>query len=60
MARRNVDVMREAFELGRNTLLDVLAEQRRYLEVEMAYSEALGEAFGAQAARRAAGGGLDK
>lgn len=60
LARRNVDVMREAFELGRNPLLDVLAEQRRYLEVELAYREALVEAFGAQAARRAARGGFDK
>lgn len=59
-ARRNLDVMREAYQLGRYTLLDVLAEQRRYLELEMAHSDALAEAFDAQAALRAALAGIQE
>jgi cobalt-zinc-cadmium efflux system outer membrane protein len=55
--RRNLDVIREAYQLGRNTLLDVLAEQRRYLDLEMAHSDALAEAFDAQAALWGALGG---
>jgi cobalt-zinc-cadmium efflux system outer membrane protein len=55
-ARRNVEVLREAYELGRNTLLDVLAEQRRLLDVEMAYTQALAEAYQADTALRRARG----
>jgi cobalt-zinc-cadmium efflux system outer membrane protein len=40
-ARRNLDVVRQVYELGRVTLLDVIAEQRRLLELEMAYTDAL-------------------
>jgi cobalt-zinc-cadmium efflux system outer membrane protein len=47
LAGRNLDVMRETYTLGRATLLDVLAEQRRYLEFEAAYTTALAEAFAA-------------
>lgn len=49
LARRNLDVVRETYTLGRATLLDVLAEQRRYLDFEVAYTAALGEAFAAAA-----------
>jgi outer membrane protein, heavy metal efflux system len=49
-ARRNVDVVREAYTLGRNTLLDVVMEQRRYLDIEMAYTEALMDVLDAHAA----------
>ena len=41
LATRNLDVVRESYQLGRATLLDVLAEQRRYLGVETAYASAL-------------------
>jgi len=56
IARRNLEVVREAYELGRSPLFDVLAEQRRYLEVESAYTEALSEAFQARTALRRAVG----
>jgi cobalt-zinc-cadmium efflux system outer membrane protein len=41
VAARNLEVMRQAYELGRGTLLDVVGEQRRYLEVENGYTDAL-------------------
>jgi cobalt-zinc-cadmium efflux system outer membrane protein len=47
LARRNVDVVRETYTLGRATLLDVLNEQRRYLDFETAYTGALAEAYAA-------------
>lgn len=49
LAKRNLDVVRETYTLGRSTLLDVLVEQRRYLDFEVAYTAALGEAFAAAA-----------
>jgi outer membrane protein, heavy metal efflux system len=45
LARRNLDTVRETYQLGRATVFDVLAEQRRYLETERAYTEALLDAF---------------
>lgn len=56
-ARRNLEVIREAYQLGRYTVIDVLAEQQRTLELEMAYTDALADAFEAQAQLRAARGG---
>ena len=56
IARQNVDVVREAHSLGRHTLLEVVMEQQRYLEVEMAYTEALMELLDAHAAWQAAVG----
>jgi cobalt-zinc-cadmium efflux system outer membrane protein len=41
VAARNLDVVRQAYALGRGTLLDVIAEQRRYIEVENGYTDAL-------------------
>jgi cobalt-zinc-cadmium efflux system outer membrane protein len=41
VAARNVDTVRQAWELGRGSLLDVIAEQRRALEIEHGYTEAL-------------------
>ena len=56
LARRNLDVVGQTYELGRMTLLDVLNERRRYLETERAYTNALREAYDArQALRRALG-----
>jgi cobalt-zinc-cadmium efflux system outer membrane protein len=56
LARRNLDVVRQTFELGRATVFDVLTEQRRYLEFEQGYTAALLEAWEAHAdVRRAAG-----
>ena len=53
---RNLDVVRETYELGRSTLTDVLAEQRRYLEIEMGYTDALRAAFDARTALKQARG----
>ncbi len=50
LARRNVDVVRESYQLGRNTLFEVFAEQRRLVDVETAYVEALAVAFDAHTA----------
>jgi outer membrane protein, heavy metal efflux system len=56
LARQNVTVVSQTYELGRATVFDVLAEQRRYLDVERAYTAALKEAYDArQALRRALG-----
>jgi cobalt-zinc-cadmium efflux system outer membrane protein len=49
LARQNLDVVRQTFELGRATVFDVLTEQRRYLEVEQAYTAALRDAWEAHA-----------
>jgi cobalt-zinc-cadmium efflux system outer membrane protein len=49
-ARRNLDVIRESYTLGRMTLFDVFAEQRHYVEVEMGYTDALAAAFAARTA----------
>jgi len=48
LARQNLDVVRQTYELGRGTLLDVLNEQRRYLDLERAYTDVLREAFDAR------------
>ncbi|MGH7325631.1 MAG: TolC family protein [Candidatus Rokuibacteriota bacterium] len=40
-ARRNFGVVRQSYDLGRINLLDVVAEQRRLIELEMGYTEAL-------------------
>ena len=56
LARQNVDVELEAYDLGRTPLSDLLSEQRRYLDVETAYTAALSRAFQAQVALRRARG----
>ena len=40
-------MVRQSYELGRGTLLDVIAEQRRYIEIEMGYTEALKQVYDA-------------
>jgi outer membrane protein, heavy metal efflux system len=56
VARRNLEVVRQTFDLGRATVFDVLAEQRRYVEFEQGYTAALLEAWEAYAeVRRAMG-----
>jgi outer membrane protein TolC len=47
IARRNLDVVRETYTLGRSTLLEVIAEQRRYIEIEAAYTDALKQVYDA-------------
>ena len=48
LARQNLAVVRQTYELGRGTLLDVLNEQRRYLDLERAFTDVLREAFDAR------------
>ena len=58
LARRNLMVVSESYELGRVTVFDVLAEQRRYLDVERAYTDALKAAYDARTALSRALGGV--
>ena len=58
LARRNLETVRETYQLGRATVFDVLAEQRRYLEAERAYTEALAEAFASGVSLRRATGDI--
>jgi outer membrane protein, heavy metal efflux system len=58
LARQNLTVVGQSYELGRVTVFEVLAERRRYLEVERAYTEALRAAYEARTAlNRARGDG---
>jgi cobalt-zinc-cadmium efflux system outer membrane protein len=54
LATRNLETIRQTYELGRATLLDVLAEQRRYLDMQRAYTEVLREAYQSRQALRQA------
>jgi cobalt-zinc-cadmium efflux system outer membrane protein len=47
VARRNLDVVRRSHELGRLGLLEVVAEQRRYIDIEQGYTDALRHAYDA-------------
>jgi len=58
LARQNLTVVSQSYELGRVTVFDVLAEQRRFLEVERAYTETLTAAFEARTALNRALGGV--
>ncbi len=58
LARQNLTVVAQTYELGRATVFDVLAEQRRYLDVQRAYIEALRAAYEARTALRRALGDL--
>jgi cobalt-zinc-cadmium efflux system outer membrane protein len=56
LARQNVDVQLEAYDLGRTPLTELLVEQRRYLDVEAAYTSALARAYDAAVTLRRARG----
>jgi outer membrane protein, heavy metal efflux system len=59
VARANVEVLRQSYGLGRATLLDVIAEQRRYIEVENGYTDVLRHAWDAAVElERAVGGAV--
>jgi outer membrane protein, heavy metal efflux system len=47
LARQNLVVIRKANQLGRTSLLEVIAEQRRYIDIEMGYTQALQHAYNA-------------
>jgi cobalt-zinc-cadmium efflux system outer membrane protein len=48
LARQNVSTVEQSHDLGRLTLLDVLTERRRYLELERAFSDTLRAAYEAR------------
>jgi cobalt-zinc-cadmium efflux system outer membrane protein len=47
-AARNVDVIRQTYEFGQKTVLDYIAEQRRYVEIETGFTDLLKEYFDAR------------
>lgn len=47
VARRNLVVVRQSYELGRGSLLDVIAEQRRFIDVETGYTDVLKQVYDA-------------
>jgi cobalt-zinc-cadmium efflux system outer membrane protein len=49
-ASHNLDVVRQTYSYGRTTLLDVIAEQRRYIDIETGYTEILLDAYTARIA----------
>ena len=58
LARQNLAVVGQSYQLGRVTVFEVLAERRRYLDVQRAYTEALRAAYEARTAlNRALGDG---
>jgi outer membrane protein, heavy metal efflux system len=54
LAQQNLTVVNQSYELGRMTIFDVLAEQRRYLEIERAYTDTLRAAYEARTALKRA------
>jgi cobalt-zinc-cadmium efflux system outer membrane protein len=50
LARQNLSVVTQSYELGRTTIFEVIAEQKRYFEQERAYSETLRMAYEARTA----------
>ena len=58
LARQNLTVVTQSYDLGRLTVFDVLNEQRRYLDVERAYTETLKAAYDARTSLNQALGGV--
>jgi len=58
LAMQNLTVIGQTYELGRATVFEVLAEQRRFLEVERAFTDTLREVYEARQALRLALGEL--
>lgn len=56
LAAKNLDVVRQAYQLGRTTAADVLGEQRRYLDIEREQTERMKTSYEAQVALRQARG----
>jgi cobalt-zinc-cadmium efflux system outer membrane protein len=42
-AERNLDVIRQTYELGQRSLIDYVSEQRRFIDVETGYTDVLKE-----------------
>jgi cobalt-zinc-cadmium efflux system outer membrane protein len=49
-AARNLGVVRQIYSYGRITLLDVITEQRRYIDIETTYTDVLLDAYAARVA----------
>jgi outer membrane protein, heavy metal efflux system len=49
-AARNLDVVRQIYSYGRITLLDVITEQRRYIDIETGYTDVMVDAYTARVA----------
>jgi cobalt-zinc-cadmium efflux system outer membrane protein len=49
-AAHNLDVVRQTYSYGRATLLDVIAEQRRFIDIETGYTDTLLDAYAARIA----------
>jgi len=49
-AHHNLDVVRQTYSYGRTSLLDVIAEQRRYIDIETGYTDILLDAYVARIA----------
>lgn len=60
VAKHNLEVVRQTYELGRVPLLDVIAEQRRYIDIEMGYTESLKQVYDAIVEIERAVGTLDR
>jgi cobalt-zinc-cadmium efflux system outer membrane protein len=58
LARQNLTVVEQSYALGRMTVFDVITEQRRYLELERAYTGALRAAYESRTALKRALGEL--
>lgn len=48
-AAKNLEVVRQIYGYGRIPLLDVIAEQRRYIDIETGYTEVLLDAYASRA-----------
>jgi cobalt-zinc-cadmium efflux system outer membrane protein len=44
-AAHNLEIVRQTYSYGRTTLLDVIAEQRRYIDIETGYTDILLDAY---------------
>jgi cobalt-zinc-cadmium efflux system outer membrane protein len=44
-AQLNLDVVQQTYTLGQKTLIDYINEQRRYIDIETGYTDALKEFF---------------
>jgi cobalt-zinc-cadmium efflux system outer membrane protein len=49
-AARNLDVVRQTYGYGRIPLLDVIAEQRRFIDIETAYTDVLLDVYASRVA----------
>jgi outer membrane protein, heavy metal efflux system len=49
-AARNLDVVRQTYGYGRIPLLDVIAEQRRFIDIETGYTDVLLDAYASRVA----------